>query len=290
MTNQWSPQCSKQIADIYHNQPIKGKTFITQGLKALKPQLRVYRKAHWNQSFNSSSFLRDLRVPLRLEISEEEAKSRINFRVSSNVFRKIYRIKEKTGFTDSQLFEAFIYLVILRGRKSPIEPSVKGQVEEPSKIETQLGEPSPLKQITSLEKEALLDKKHLEENSEIECPYGTEQGDQIDCAKDFDEKARIHKVTRAFCRQCWERQQRKKIEHRARQVEIMKAEIHRYQERVNQTIEEQKERVIICPKTDLVIPATQCSNCDSAQQKRCERIFRDSCYQRELAKVRMLID
>ena len=127
-------------------------------------------------------------------------------------------------------------------------------------------------------------------NSEIECPYGTEHGDHILCAKHFEQKARIHKLPRAFCRQCWERQQREKVESRTTEVQAMKAQIHRYQERVNQTIKEQKENVIICPKTDVVIPTTQCKNCDLTQQKRCQRIMRESDYQRELAKVRTLID
>lgn len=126
--------------------------------------------------------------------------------------------------------------------------------------------------------------------TEIECHFGTKNGDHIDCAKDFDQKGRIHKVSDDFCEKCWERQQRKKVGERTQQVESMKAEIHRYQERVNQTVKEQKERIIICPKTDLVIPSDQCQNCDSQQQKRCQIVFRDSEYQREVAKVRILLD
>lgn len=151
------------------------------------------------------------------------------------------------------------------------------------------------------EKESLLDanvteihKRFIEANNgfeqKLECPYGTWHSyDQIDCAKDFDQKGRIHKVTKAFCDQCWERQQRKKLEHRATGVQAMRAEIHRHQERVNQTIKQQRD-LIICPKTDVVIPRTQCNNCDLKQQSRCQRVMRDPAYQKELAKIKTLID
>ena len=137
--------------------------------------------------------------------------------------------------------------------------------------------------------ENLVSKKDVEK-LDLECPYGTLRSqDQIDCAKDFEKKGRIHKVTRAFCSKCWEREQKKKFQDRARGVEIQKAQIHRLQESVNQTISKERNDVVICLKTDQVIPSIQCNNCDAKQRKRCQTVMEDSVYKTEIEKVRRRI-
>lgn len=123
----------------------------------------------------------------------------------------------------------------------------------------------------------------------LECPYATWHSyDQIDCAKDFETKGAVYKLTEAFCSQCWERQQKKKLEDRTQQIEAIKAQIHRSQERVDQTIKQQREDIIICPNTDQVISKTQCNTCDPAQRKRCQGVMQDPAYQRELTKIKTL--
>ncbi len=72
---------------------------------------------------------------------------------------------------------------------------------------------------------------------------------------------------------------------RETKVQAMKAQIHYYQERVNQTIKEQND-VIICPNTNQVISKTQCNTCDPTQWKRCQMIMQESSYQGELAKIK----
>ena len=243
---QWSPRCSEAIRGIYQNQAIKGMQFVAEGLEALKEELRVYKKADLNERFSPTSFLQALRIPLKLEADEAEASCQLNFKLTKNVFLQIDRYREK-GFTDSELLEAFVYLMILR--RSPTEILEEERKEAP---ETETREPLEKKAQTrqkEIIKDLLANRCH---NQYFECvsePFlDKDERFYINCPKPIFKKDRYGKWIpsgkfhgKIPIEQCSSMQRSQQLRDQTRKKEISKEEfnlqeIHCKKEGINKLV------------------------------------------------------